>query len=105
MRREGGRVQQSWGSAWQVDGYTDVGSEDWVLAEHRRQNPLLGTLIHRQGQNKKNLSVSMEGGIGRRKEGVTSGIRFPEPRWGNVMSRRVGQCNKMSDSIFSLFDC
>lgn len=34
VRREGGGVQQSWGSDWQVGSYTDIGSKAWFITEH-----------------------------------------------------------------------
>lgn len=34
VRREGGGVQQSWGSDWQVGSSTDIGSKAWLMTEH-----------------------------------------------------------------------
>lgn len=74
VRREEGRAQQSCGSDWQVNSYTNIGYKDQIMTKHWRKISLLDTLTYRQGR--KNLGVSVEGGIGRKKEGWHQGLDY-----------------------------
>lgn len=98
VRREEDSVQQSCGSDWQVNSYTNIGYKDRVMTEHWRKISLLGTLTYRQGR--KNLVVSVEGDIGRKKEGWHQGLDYQNSD-GEISDLRESGvvCNNKLDSM------